>query len=95
MQTCTECHIGSLHKRRITYTNWHSNQFVIVPNLSAWQCDVCGHCQIDAEAINRLMPLLGPVTRPDPTQPRRTRSQSSNGDVYRDEFDSDTDRRHA
>jgi YgiT-type zinc finger domain-containing protein len=94
MQTCSQCHIGDLHKRRITYTNWHSNQFVIVPNLPAWQCDVCGYCQIDADAINRLMPLLGPVTRPDPTQPRR-RPQPANGEVYRDELDAETDRRHA
>ncbi len=94
MQTCSQCHIGDLHRRRITYTNWHSNQFVIVPGLPAWQCDVCGYCQIEAEAINRLMPLLGPVTRPDPTQPRR-RPQPANGEAYHDEVDAEVDRRHA
>ena len=68
--------------------NWHAGLFVSVPNMPAWLCDVCAHCEIDADTINHLMPLLGPVTRPDPTQPRRAR-QPLVSDPARAEFDSD------
>jgi hypothetical protein len=94
MQTCQHCHIGQLHKKHIPYANWHASEFVVVQNMPAWQCDVCAYCELDAEVINRLLPLLGPVTRPDPTQPRRVlKSAASATDPLRDELDPDHDRR--
>ena len=71
MTTCTHCHIGSLQARPITYANWHTGLFVVMPNMPAWQCDVCAYLEVDAGAMSKIMPLLGPVTQPDPTQPRR------------------------
>jgi YgiT-type zinc finger domain-containing protein len=92
MQTCSQCHAGHLHQRHVTYINWHTGQFVVVPNVAAWQCDVCASIEIDAEAINRLMPLLGPVTQPDPTQPRRAHSPAT-ADRPRDESTPDSERK--
>ncbi len=95
MQTCSNCRVGYLHRRTITYMNWHAGYFVTVPNMPAWLCDVCAHCEIDAEAINRLMPLLGPVTRPDPTQPRRVPHQPGAQERLHDEIDPDHHRKRA
>ena len=77
MRTCQICHVGALRRKYITYSNWHAGQFVTVPHMAAWSCDACAHCEIDAEAIQRLLPLLGPVTRPDPAQTRRARQQAA------------------
>jgi hypothetical protein len=93
MQTCQHCHVGNLHQKHIPYANWHAGEFVIVQHMPAWQCDVCAYCELDAEVINRLMPLLGPVTRPDPTQPRRVPQQPASSEPLRDE--PDRDRRRA
>lgn len=95
MKTCGYCHVGHLHKQHITYMNWHTGLFVSVPNMPAWLCDVCANCEIDADAINRLMPLLGPVTRQDPTQPRHVHQQPVTGEALREDLDSDHDRKRA
>lgn len=94
MRICPNCHTGTLHQRSVNYGNWHAGQYVVVPNLPAWSCDVCALCQIDAAALQRLLPLLGPLTPPDPTQPRRAAgSQLSVSDLAYD--DPDRDRRTA
>jgi YgiT-type zinc finger domain-containing protein len=96
MKTCPNCRTGTLRRRTVNYANWHSGQYVVVPNLPAWSCDVCALCQIDPEALQRLLPLIGPVTRPDPTQPRRLAgAPRSVNDLPYDDSDPDRDRRAA
>ena len=95
MQTCPNCRTGLLHPRKVNYANWHGGQYVIVSNMPAWSCDVCAWCRIDPEALQRLLPLIGPVTRPDPTQPRRVAAQLSINEQPYDETDPDRDRRTA
>jgi YgiT-type zinc finger domain-containing protein len=62
MRTCRHCRVGILQRKSITYANWHAGHFVTVPNTPAWQCDVCAYCEVEAEAIQRLLVLLGPAT---------------------------------
>lgn len=96
MKTCPHCRTGTLRRRTINYANWHAGQYVVVPNLPAWSCDVCALCQADPEALQRLLPLIGPVTRPDPTQPRRTvGAPPPVADLPHDDSDPDRDRRAA
>ncbi len=77
-----------------TYANWHAGLYVTVPNMPAWSCDVCALCQIDQEALQRLRPLLGPVTRPDPMQARRAyRQRLTGGEATHDDSDPNQDRR--
>jgi len=96
MRTCPHCRTGTLHARPVNYANWHGGQYVIVPNMPAWLCDVCALCRIDPEALRRLLPLIGPVTQPDPAQPRRAwGAQWSANELPYDESDPDRDRRTA
>ena len=92
MKTCGYCRMGNLSKKHIIYANWHGGQFVVAPNVPAWMCDVCGDYEIDSEMMNRLLPLLGPVTRPDPDQSKRHHRPI---DLFRGDMDSDRDRRRA
>ena len=93
MKTCSTCRMGNLHEKHVTYANWHAGRFVVVPNMLARMCDVCAAYEFDAEALNRLLPLLGPVTRLDSSQ--SSRGQHRSGDVPRDDLGSDRDRRRA
>jgi hypothetical protein len=38
---------------------WLDSHLVIVPNVPAWTCDVCGEVMIDTDIITRLDLLLG------------------------------------
>ena len=54
--------------RAVTYAAWHTlegsrdEQFVIVPHVPAWLCDVCGAKFWDAGVMAWLAPLLGPTS---------------------------------
>ena len=95
MTTCPNCRAGKLHRRTINYANWHAGLYVVVPNLPAWSCDVCALCQVDLEALQRLLPLIGPVTRPDPAQARRAPGTALTVFDLLDDSDPDRDRRMA
>lgn len=68
---CPNCHAGALRLRSVTYADWHAlegsedEQFVIIPRVPAWLCDVCGYKVFDATTIGWLAPLLGPTTESD------------------------------
>jgi YgiT-type zinc finger domain-containing protein len=90
---CPNCHAGALRVRRVAYAAWHLPEgtsvecFVVVPRVPARLCDVCGSKFFEAEAIERLALLLGPVSDLDDNthlwQPCPERSVPS--------FDSDLD----
>jgi hypothetical protein len=82
--------VGTLRPKSVTYANWHVGQFVTAPNLPAWSCDVCAWRQIEPEALNRLLWLIGPVTRPALSQPRHT--LTSTDERRPDSADPDPDR---
>jgi len=49
-----------MRPRRITYAGYHGDLFIVVPNMPAYICDVCGNRQYDEEALMQLIPLIGP-----------------------------------
>jgi YgiT-type zinc finger domain-containing protein len=67
MEICPCCHAGVLRRRAVTYADWHTvedvgtEQFIIIPRVPAWLCDVCGLKLFDEHVMARLKPLLGPV----------------------------------
>lgn len=66
-EICPCCHAGVLHRRAVTYADWHTvegvgtEQFIVIPHVPAWLCDVCGLKLFDEQVMARLEPLLGPT----------------------------------
>ena len=56
---CPVCHVGKLQERKITYTQVYEGQFIVIPNVEALVCDVCGEKVFDNIVLRRLNGLLG------------------------------------
>jgi YgiT-type zinc finger domain-containing protein len=56
---CSVCHVGKLRERTITYTQVYEGQFIVIPNVQALVCDVCGEKVFDNLMLRRLYGLLG------------------------------------
>ena len=68
---CPQCQGGSLRLQRVLYAQWHSGQFITMPNFPAWVCDICGQREYDAAAVEQLSLLLGPAADPQPSGSRQ------------------------
>jgi YgiT-type zinc finger domain-containing protein len=55
---CPVCHVGKLRERAITYTQVYEGRFVVIPNVQALVCDVCGEKVFDNIVLGRLHGLL-------------------------------------
>ena len=69
---CLNCRIGTLRRGKATYAQPLGRKLVVVPNVSAWQCDVCGDFAYEDEVLVRVELLLGsqierPKSRRDAT----------------------------
>jgi len=99
MDNCPRCHTGALRRRHVVYAAWHStsdasgDQFVIIPQVPAWLCDVCGAKIFDADAMDWIAPLLGPVI--DVDEASRAAFAHQVCETSRDLFDGDLDRGRA
>ena len=99
MDNCPHCHAGALERRLVLYAAWHSmpgvgdEQFVLVPNVPAWLCDVCGAKILDADTMARLVPLIGPAVDEDDAS--RTAFARQARDASRNLFDGDVGRGRA
>jgi YgiT-type zinc finger domain-containing protein len=73
---CPVCHVGKLRERKVTYTQVYEGQFIVVPNVQALVCDVCGEKVFDNIVLGRLSGLLGMDRRSlgTPVQPSHTPS---------------------
>ena len=56
---CPVCHVGKLRERTVTHTQVHEGQLVVIPNVRALICDVCGEKVLDHVVLGRLFGLLG------------------------------------
>jgi len=57
---CTECQMGQMRQRFVTYLTWLGEEMITVPDFPAWVCDVCGRRDYDPRAMGRLNLLLNP-----------------------------------
>lgn len=60
MGPCPNCRIGYIRPHRITYAGYHGDLFIVMPNVLAYICDVCGNREYDEELMMQLIPLIGP-----------------------------------
>jgi YgiT-type zinc finger domain-containing protein len=58
-EKCTACYIGSLYPKRLTHTRVTENELIVLPNVEAYVCDVCGSIHRKMDGIARLEFLLG------------------------------------
>ena len=58
---CPACHIGKLDVRKVTYSQVLEGHLLVIPNVSALVCDMCGERVLDDEVLSRLSGLLGPL----------------------------------
>jgi YgiT-type zinc finger domain-containing protein len=56
---CPICHFGKLGERQVTHTQIFEGQLIVIPNVPALVCDVCGEKILDDEVLTRLSGLLG------------------------------------
>ena len=68
---CPVCHIGRLQTQKIVYTQVFEGQFIVIPNVSALVCDVCGEKLFDDQVLRRLSGLLGSNRQATPHVPSR------------------------
>jgi YgiT-type zinc finger domain-containing protein len=74
---CEVCHIGTMHPMRAAYTTWLHGHLVIVPDVHAWLCDVCGEFEHAEDIIARIEFLLGN----QPVNSSLAKSRSTAGDA--------------
>lgn len=75
VRPCPECQAGQLHRQYLAYYTWLGNDLITVPDFPAWVCDLCGHREYDANALNRLSLILSPTAGSAPKRRRRVRPQ--------------------
>jgi YgiT-type zinc finger domain-containing protein len=65
---CPVCHVGKLRETKTTFTQVFDGQVIVMPNVSALVCDVCGERTMDHDTLLSLSGLLG-VERPNLVNP--------------------------
>lgn len=63
---CPVCHVGKLREIKTTFTQVFEGQVIVMPNVSALVCDVCGERTMDHHTLLNLSGLLG-IERPNLT----------------------------
>lgn len=62
---CPRCQIGNLQPVTATYTAVQNGMLLSVPNMPAWQCDICQYQEFDFDALGRVEALVGHFGPPD------------------------------
>jgi YgiT-type zinc finger domain-containing protein len=65
-----------MHPMKAAYSTWLQDQLVLVPNLDAWVCDVCGDFMHDPDKIASIELLIGSKSGSS----RKDRHPQHNGD---------------
>lgn len=76
---CPVCHLGHLDLRLTVYVRLFGETLIHVPNMPAWECDVCHHRQFESASIQRIEMLVGQAGPPPnryrpPAAPKLNRS---------------------
>jgi YgiT-type zinc finger domain-containing protein len=58
MNICPYCHTGRLQRRDMVYIQWHGDDLLVVDQMPAIICDVCGEKAYDEQAVEHLQRLL-------------------------------------
>ena len=68
---CPNCHLGKLQTRTVTHAQAINGRLVVISNVPATICDICGERVLDRDVLHRLSGLLDPSRHRAPRIPRR------------------------
>ena len=60
---CPNCHLGLLRTRKVTHAQAINGRLVVISNVPATICDMCGERILDGDVLYRLSGLLAPDRR--------------------------------
>jgi YgiT-type zinc finger domain-containing protein len=60
---CPTCHLGKLRVRKVSHAQAINGRLVVISNVPAAICDVCGERVLDDDVLYRLSGLLSPDDR--------------------------------
>jgi YgiT-type zinc finger domain-containing protein len=59
---CNHCRIGHLTDAKMPYITFLDDQMIVVPDVSAHRCDMCGEVQFSESFLEQLQYLLDRLT---------------------------------
>lgn len=62
MSMCDECRIGRLQPVTAPFVNEYGGEILVVPDVPAQLCDVCGDLSYDPQFLYLLYRLMDPLT---------------------------------
>ncbi|MCK6580256.1 MAG: YgiT-type zinc finger protein [Anaerolineae bacterium] len=80
--TCPRCQIGTLQPIQATYTTVYRGALLSVPNITAWNCDICGFIEYDDEMMAQLEAMTGeyPLNDDAPRQSAKPAALDADGE---------------
>lgn len=60
---CEHCRIGHSQQTAVPYIQWLNGQIVVMPDVPATSCDICGWMEYDAGYIQKLDHLLNQLSK--------------------------------
>jgi YgiT-type zinc finger domain-containing protein len=88
---CEKCQIGRYRPTTAPYLRWLGSKIMLIPDVPAHTCDICGDMAYDADFMHRLQLLLDKLISGEPSgqatrQP--TNSDGSRADIPPEGVDS-------
>lgn len=62
---CNHCRIGHLHSIKMPFITFLGDQMMVVPDVSAYRCDMCGDVLFNEGFLDQLQYLLDQLTEPE------------------------------
>ncbi|MBE7532055.1 MAG: hypothetical protein HND44_10260 [Chloroflexi bacterium] len=59
---CHHCRIGHLHSTKMPFITFLDEQMLVVPDVSAYRCDMCGDVLFNEGFLEQLQYLLDQLT---------------------------------
>lgn len=58
MTTCKRCHLGRYKEARVPYLAWLNERMIVVPDVAAHVCDVCGLLHYNPQFMAQMQDLI-------------------------------------
>jgi YgiT-type zinc finger domain-containing protein len=74
---CEKCQIGHYRATTSPYLRWLGDKIMIMPDVPARTCDICGDTTYDADFLHRLQLLLEKLISEEPASKQTGRPRTS------------------